>query len=61
MKKTLRVIGLCLLALYVVYTLYYLWQQSQPEPTVYELVSPERRNLVKRTTVAGSMEARAVR
>ena len=30
MKKTLRVIGLCLLALYVVYTLYYLWQQSQP-------------------------------
>ena len=58
MKKTLRVIGLCLLALYVVYTLYYLWQQSQPEPTVYELVSPERRNLVKRTTVAGSMEAR---
>ena len=58
MKKTLKVIGLCLLALYVVYTLYYLWQQSQPEPTVYELVSPERRNLVKRTTVAGSMEAR---
>ena len=58
MKKTLRVIGLCLLALYVVYTLYYLWQQSQPESTVYELVSPERRNLVKRTTVAGSMEAR---
>ena len=58
MKKTLRVIGLCLLALYVVYTLYYLWQQSQPEPTIYELVSPERRNLVKRTTVAGSMEAR---
>ncbi len=58
MKKTIKVIGLCLLALYVVYTLYYLWQQSQPESTVYELVSPERRNLVKRTTVAGSMEAR---
>lgn len=58
MKKTLKIIGLCLLALYVGYTLYYLWQQSQPEPTVYELVSPERRTLVKRTTVAGSMEAR---
>ena len=58
MKKTLRVTGLCLLALFVIYTLYFLWQQSQPVPTVYELVSPERRTLVKRTTVAGSMEAR---
>ena len=58
MKKTLRIIGLCLLALFVVYTLYFLWQQSQPVPTVYELVSPEQRTLVKRTTVAGSMEAR---
>ena len=58
MKKTMRVIGLCLLALFVGYTLYFLWKKSQPEPTVYELVSPERRNLVKRTTVAGSMEAR---
>ena len=58
MKKAFRVIGLCLLALFVVYTLYYLWQQSQPVPTVYELVSPQQRTLVKRTTVAGSMEAR---
>ena len=58
MKKTFRIIGLCLLALFVVYTLYFLWQQSQPVPTVYELVSPQQRTLVKRTTVAGSMEAR---
>ena len=58
MKKILKIIGLCLLALYVGYTLYYLWQQSQPVPIVYELVSPEQRTLVKRTTVAGSMEAR---
>ena len=58
MKKTFRVIGLCLLALFVVYTLYFLWQQSLPEPIVYELVSPQQRTLMKRTTVAGSMEAR---
>ncbi|MBQ6751060.1 MAG: efflux RND transporter periplasmic adaptor subunit [Bacteroidaceae bacterium] len=58
MKKTLKVIGLGLLALYVGYTLFYLWQQSQPVTTTYELVSPERRTLVKRTTVAGNMEAR---
>lgn len=58
MKKIVRVIVVCLLALFVGYTLYFLWQKSQPVPVVYELVSPERRTLVKRTTVAGSMEAR---
>lgn len=58
MKKVLRITGLCLLALFVVYTLYYLWQKSQPEPAVYELVGVEQRTIVKRTTVAGSMEAR---
>jgi HlyD family secretion protein len=58
MKKPIRVIGLCVLAVFVVYTLYFLWKQSQPKPVVYELVSPELRTIVKRTTVAGSMEAR---
>jgi HlyD family secretion protein len=58
MKKIYRVIGLCLLGLFVAYTLYFLWQQSQPVPTVYELVNPGQRTLVKRTTIAGSMEAR---
>jgi HlyD family secretion protein len=58
MKKAIRIIGLCLLALFVVYTLYYLWQRSQPEPIVYELVSTGQRTIVKRTTVAGNMEAR---
>ena len=58
MKKTVRVIVLCFLALFVGYTLYFLWQKSRPVPIVYELVSPERRTLVKRTTVAGNMEAR---
>ena len=58
MKKAIRIIGLCLLALFVGYTLYYLWQRSQPEPTVYELVSTGQHTIVKRTTVAGSMEAR---
>ena len=58
MKNVLKIIGFCVLALFVGYTLYYLWQQSQPKPTVYELVSPERRTIVKRTTVSGNMEAR---
>lgn len=58
MNKVLKIIGLCILTLFAGYTLYYLWQQSQPKPTVYELVSVEQRTIVKRTTVAGSMEAR---
>lgn len=58
MKKVLKIIGLCLLTLFVGYTLYYLWQQSQPKPTVYELVSVGQRTIVKRTTVSGNMEAR---
>ena len=58
MKNVLKIIGFCVLVLFVGYTLYYLWQQSQPKPTVYELVSPERRTIVKRTTVSGNMEAR---
>lgn len=57
-KKVIRITGLCLLVLFVGYTLLFLWQQSQPEAVVYQLVTPERRTLVKRTTVAGSMEAR---
>lgn len=58
MKKILRIIGLCLLALFIVYTFYYLYQQSQPKPTVYELVVPKQRTIVKTTTAAGSVEAR---
>lgn len=58
MKKVLTIFGLCLLVLFVGYTLYYLWLQTQPVPVVYELVSPQQRTIVKRTTVAGSMEAR---
>ena len=58
MKKVFRVISLCLLTLFVGYTLYFLWVKSQPEPIVYELISPRERTLVKRTTVAGSMEPR---
>lgn len=58
MKKILRVVILCLVALFVAYTLYYLWKKSQPVPVVYELVAPERRTIVKTTTVAGNMEPR---
>ena len=58
MNKVSKAIGLCILTLFVGYTLYYLWQQSLPKPMVYELLNVEQRTIVKRTTIAGSMEAR---
>lgn len=58
MKKILKITGWCLLALFVVYTFYFLWKQAQPAPVVYELITPEQRDVIKKTTATGSVEAR---
>lgn len=58
MKKVLKTTGLVLIAVFVLYTFYFLWEQSQPEPVVYELVSPQQRDIVKKTVATGSLEAR---
>ncbi len=58
MKKTLKHIILVLIGLFVIYTLYFLWKQAQPIPEVYELVSPEVRDLTRRTVATGNIEPR---
>lgn len=58
MKKVLKIAGWSLLGLFIIYTFYFLWKQSQPAPTVYELVRTEQRDIVKRTTATGNVEAR---
>ena len=58
MKKALKIAGWSLLGLFVIYTFYFLWKQSQPAPTVYELFKSEQRDIVKKTTATGSVEAR---
>ena len=58
MKKVLKIAGWSLVGLFVLYTFYFLWKQSQPVPVVYELVTPQQRDIVKRTTATGSVEAR---
>jgi len=58
MKKVLKTAAWCLASLFVAYTLYFLWKESQPKPIVYELVSLQKRDLVKKTTAAGSIIAR---
>lgn len=58
MKKTMKITGWSLLGLFVLYTFYFLWKQSQPTPVVYELVKPELRDIIKKTVATGDVEAR---
>lgn len=53
-KNSLLVMGGCL----AVYTFYFLWKQSQPVQTVYELQQPEVRTLQKKTLATGKVEPR---
>lgn len=58
MKKVLKTCGWVLVGLFVIYTFYFLWKQSQPEPVVYELVMPTQRDIYKKTIATGALEAR---
>ena len=58
MKKAIKTVGWCLLALFVIYTFFFLWKQSQPAPVVYELVKPVKRDIVKKIVETGDLEAR---
>jgi HlyD family secretion protein len=58
MKKVLKTTGWVLVGIFVIYTFYFLWKQSQPAPIVYELITPQQRGIVKKTTATGSVEAR---
>ncbi len=58
MKKALKTCGWVLVGLFVIYTFYFLWKQSQPAPVVYELVTPTQRDICKKTIATGTLEAR---
>jgi HlyD family secretion protein len=58
MKKTIKTIVWCVVGLFVVYTFYFLWKQSQPEPEVYELITPQKRNICKSTVATGALSPR---
>ncbi len=58
MKKVLKTTGWVLVGLFVIYTFYFLWKQSQPAPVVYQLVVPAQRDVVKKTIATGTLEAR---
>ncbi len=58
MKKYFKIGIWCLVGVFVIYTFYFLWQQSQPKEVVYELITPEVRDIVKTTVASGKVEPR---
>lgn len=57
-KKYLKIGLWCLAGLFVLYTFYYLYQQSQPKEKMYELLVPEVRDIVKTSVASGQVEPR---
>ncbi len=58
MKKYLKITLLVTLALILIGTFVFLYQKSQPEATVYELLTAEVADLQKTTVVTGKIEPR---
>lgn len=57
-KKFFKVFGLLLVGLLFIWTFVFLYQKSQPEKTVYEVVLPEVCDLEKTTIATGKIEPR---
>lgn len=58
MNKILSNAGWALLAIVVVSTFYLLWKQSQPTPDVYEVITPQNRDITKTSVATGTLEPR---
>ncbi len=58
MKKIVGITLLVLLGIAAIGTLVYLYQKSIKEPVVYELKTPTKTNIVKKTVATGSIEPR---
>jgi len=57
-KKFFKIAGLLLVAFLFIWTFVFLYQKSQPEEIVYEVVSPEVTDLEKTTVATGKIEPR---
>lgn len=58
MKKIIKRILWAVVAVFVLYTFYYLWKQSQPKEKYYEVLAPVERTLEKKTVANGKVEPR---
>ena len=57
-RKSLRIALFTGIGAVVVGTFYFLWKKSQPEVTVYEVVSPKRETVETKTVATGNVEPR---
>ena len=57
-NKSLRIILFTGIGAAVIGTFYFLWKKSQPEVTVYEIVSPKRETVETKTVATGNVEPR---
>lgn len=58
MKKIIKKVIWAIVGIFVLYTFYFLWQQSQPKQKNYEVLTPEVRTLEKKTVANGKVEPR---
>ncbi len=58
MKKYFKIALWCLLGLFVLYTFFFLYSQSQPKQKVYEVLTAEVRDIVKTSVASGKVEPR---
>lgn len=58
MKKYFKIAGWLIAIAFVGYTFYMLWAQSQPKVVVYELLTPQTRDIVKTSVASGKVEPR---
>ena len=58
MKKYIKIALWAVVGLFVLYTFYFLYQKSQPQVVMYELLEPEVRDIVKSSVASGKVEPR---
>lgn len=58
MKRVVKSAVAIIVAVFVVYTFYFLWKQSQPKPVVYDLIQPVITDIDKTAMATGEINAR---
>lgn len=58
MKKVVKIAGLVLLGLLVIWTFVFLWQKSRPKKKVYNIEEAKKATIEKRTVATGKVQPR---
>ena len=58
MKKVLKIAGLILLGVLVIWTFYFLWKKSQPKITIYQIEQAQHATIEKKTVATGKVQPR---